>query len=114
MEFTVVVTEAPYGRERAYTALRFALTALVEGHRVNIFLIQDGVYVARKGQSPSEFPSFVGYLEQAVKEGAKVKICSVCVKARGLDPADFIENTELGDMHDLTRWVSESDRVITF
>ena len=52
--FTVVVMEAPYGRERAYTALRFALTAALEGHKVRVFLVQDGVLVAKKGQKPDQ------------------------------------------------------------
>ena len=114
MQFTVVITEAPYGRERAYTALRFALTALVEGHKVNIFLIQDGVYVAKKSQSPAEFPSYLNYLEEAIKEGANVKLCTPCSKARGLKSEDFFEGPEMGAMPDLVRWVAESDKTVTF
>jgi tRNA 2-thiouridine synthesizing protein D len=111
---TVAIFEAPYGREKAYTALRFALTSAVDGHKVNIFLFQDGIYVARKGQAPAEFPNYAGYLQEAMKEGVKVKVCSVCAKARGVGAEDFIEGIEMADMHDYVRWVSESDKVLHF
>jgi tRNA 2-thiouridine synthesizing protein D len=112
--FTVVVTEAPYGREKAYSALRFALTCLVDGHRVNLFLMQDGVYVARKDQNPAEFPNFGGYLDEAIKEGADVKICTPCSQNRGLTDKDFLKGAKLATIHDLVEWTAKSDKVIVF
>jgi len=53
LKFTVIITTAPYGQERAYSALRFALTSLLEGIDINIFLLEDGVYVAKTSQSNS-------------------------------------------------------------
>ena len=112
--FTIIISEAPYGREKAYTSFRFALTALVDGHKVNIFLVQDGVYVAKKGQNPAEFPSILAYLEEAIKEGATVKICTPCANARGISEDIIVEGAKLGTMHDLVGWAAESDKVITF
>jgi tRNA 2-thiouridine synthesizing protein D len=111
---TVVITEAPYGRERAYTALRFALTALVEGHHIRLFLVQDGVFVAKKSQDPSEFPNHLEYLSQAVEEGAEVVVCTPCARARGLSEEDLLHDVRLGTMHDLVQWSVESDQVLTF
>ncbi|AAM01225.1 DsrE/DsrF/TusD sulfur relay family protein [Methanopyrus kandleri] len=111
---TVVISEAPYGQERAYTALRFALTALVEGEEVKIFLIEDGVFLGKKGQNPDEVPNYLELLEQCIEQGAEVKACGPCSKARGLSEEDFIEGVELATMHDLVNWVKESDNVIFF
>nr|MDO8100472.1 DsrE family protein [Candidatus Njordarchaeota archaeon] len=112
--FTVVVMEAPYGRERAYTALRFALTAALEGHKVRMFLVQDGVFVAKKGQTPNGFPNIADLLEEAIKEGIEVKMCTPCCKARGVSPAETVHGVSMVTMSDLVQWSAESDKVITF
>jgi tRNA 2-thiouridine synthesizing protein D len=112
-KFTIVVSEAPYGREKAYTSLRFALTALLDGHKVNIFLVQDGVYAAKKNQNPAEFPSILAYLEEAIREGASVKLCTPCASARGISQEDVVNGAKLGTMHDLVAWAAESDQVMT-
>ncbi|NPB01458.1 MAG: hypothetical protein GXO28_00930 [Methanopyri archaeon] len=111
---TVIISEAPYGKERAYSALRFALTALVEGEEVNIFLIEDGVYVGKKEQDPAEVPNYGELLKQCIEQGANVKACGPCSQARGMTEDDFMEGIELATMHDLVAWVKESDNVIFF
>jgi hypothetical protein len=55
-KITVVVGEPPYGKERIYSTLRFVLAALHEGHSVNLFLLEDSVFVPKKGQKPAEIP----------------------------------------------------------
>ena len=46
--YTILVTSPPYSAEKAWTAFRFAITALLDGHDVNIFLIESGVFNAKK------------------------------------------------------------------
>lgn len=114
MKFTVIITTAPYGQERAYSALRFALTSLLEDIEINIFLLEDGVYVAKNNQNPAEVPNYLEYLENCIEAGAVVKVCGPCCKARGLSESDLIEGVQLATMHDLVAFVKESDKVITF
>ena len=114
MKFTVIITTAPYSHERSYSALRFALTSLLEGIDVNIFLIEDGVYLAKRSQNPSDFPNYMEYLKNCIEAGAIVKACGPCCRARGLREEDLIEGVILGTMHDLVSFVKESDKVITF
>ena len=114
MKFTVIITTAPYSHERAYSALRFALTSLLEDIDVNIFLIEDGVYLAKRSQNPSDFPNYMEYLKNCIEAGAVVKTCGPCCRARGLREEDLIEGVILGTMHDLVNFVKESDKVITF
>lgn len=117
---TVVVGEPPYGKERAYTSLRFILTALIEKHIVNLFLLEDGVFLAKKGQRPPEMPTgekmpnCEELLKMAIKEGAQVKICGVCATERGLIQSDLIEGAALATMHDLVDWVVKSDKSVFF
>jgi tRNA 2-thiouridine synthesizing protein D len=112
--FTVVVMEAPYGRERAYTALRFALTAALEGHKVRVFLVQDGVFAAKKGQVPEKFPNIMELLEEAIREGVEVKTCVPCCKARAVTATEVVKGVTMGTMSDLVAWCTEGGSVLTF
>ena len=113
-KFTVVITESPYGREKAYTALRFAISALVDGHEVNLFLVQDGVFVGLKGQTPKQYPNHFELLKDFIEEGGKLRICGVCIEARGIVKEDLIDGAEVVGMHDFVEWVAESDKVLMF
>lgn len=111
---TVVLGSGPYSFERPYTALRFVLTCAVEGVKVNLFLIEDGIYVAKKGQAPKEYANIQEWLVKALNEGVKVKLCSVCASARGLKQEEVIDGVEMATMSDLVAWVLESDQTIFF
>lgn len=118
---TIMTGDAPYGSQRIYTALRFLLVALHEGHQANLFLLEDAVFAAKKGQQPSEMP--VGsagmpnceeLLRAAVLEGLKVKACRVCCSERGLRPHEVMEGVEIASMLDLVNWVLESEKSVFF
>ena len=118
---TVVVGDPPYGRERVYTALRFSLVALHEGHQVNMFILEDAVFAAKRGQKPPEMP--VGdagmpnceeLLRASIQEGLKVKACRVCSANRGLMAEELIEGVEMASMADLVDWVVSGDRTVSF
>ena len=113
--FTIIINEAPIGKERAFTALRFATACVLEGHKVNLFLIENGVYVAKKGQNSSaETPNLGGYLEELIKRDVEVKTCIVCIQARGLIESDLIEGTKIATIQELVEWTVASDKVVVF
>lgn len=118
---TVAVGDPPYGKERVYTALRFSLVALHQGHQVNLFIFEDAVWMAKKGQRPREMP--VGeagmpnceeLLGAVIQEGLTVKACRVCSEERGLRPEEMIEGVESASMVDLVDWVVQSDKIVFF
>ena len=109
-----MILESPYGRERPFTALRFALTALVDGHEVTVILIQDGVYVGKKAQNPADYPNHLEYLENAISEGLKVIVCGVCCNARGIKQEDLTEGCKIVGMHEIVEAVTKSENTITF
>lgn len=116
---TVAVGEPPYGQQRVYTALRFSLVALHEGHQVNMFIFEDAVWAAKTGQNPREMPvgetgmpNCAELLAAAIKEGLTVKACRVCMDERGLQPEEMIEGVESGSMLDLVNWVVQSDKTV--
>lgn len=120
--FVVTVGDAPYGRQRMYTALRFSLAVLAEGHSINLFLFEDAIWAAKKGQNPPEFP---GLLEErmpnceelmraVIKEGGSIKTCGVCSNERALTSGELIEKIQIGSMRDLIEWVEQADKIINF
>jgi tRNA 2-thiouridine synthesizing protein D len=112
--FTIIINEAPIAKERAFTALRFATTCLIEGHKVNLFLIENGVYLAKKGQKPSDSPNLIGYLEELIKEKVEVKACVVCCQGRGLSENDLIPGVKISSLNELVDWTATTDKTIVF
>jgi uncharacterized protein involved in oxidation of intracellular sulfur len=53
-------------------------------------------------------------LKLVISKGAKVKICGSCADARGIKNVQLIEGTEISTMAELTNWVVDSDKVVTF
>ncbi len=113
--FTIIITEAPYAKERALTALRFAFTADLEEHEVRIWLFENGVYLAKKGQKPAQgLTNYGQMLEDLIKGGVEVKACVVCADARGITQAELLDGVKLATVHDLVEWTVNSDKVLTF
>ena len=110
----VMIFESPYGREKPYTALRYALTALVDGHEVTVVLLQDGIFVGKKGQDPAEYPNHLEYLENAISEGLKVIVCGVCCNARGLKQEDLVDGCKIVGMHEIVDASANANVSVSF
>ena len=113
-KLTVIIFESPYGSEKPYTALRFALTALIEDHEVTVILLQDGIFVGKKEQKPAEYPNHLEYLENAIEEGLKVIVCGVCCDARGIKQEELADGCQIVGMHEIVQACAATDNVISF
>jgi uncharacterized protein involved in oxidation of intracellular sulfur len=117
MKILLIINDAPYGSEKAYNALRLAnqLQKDYESVQVRIFLLADGVTCALINQNlPNGYYNVERMLKLALNKGAAVKICGSCAEARGLKDISLVEGTEISSMAELTQWVVESDKVLTF
>ena len=47
-------------------------------------------------------------------QGAEIKLCTICVKARGLLDAKLIDGVTLGTLDDVSEWTLWADKVLTF
>lgn len=111
----VIIGQAPYTAERPYTALRFVNTAILDGHEVKLFLIEDGIFSALKNQAPAEYPNVKDWLVQGMESGSlEVKACGVCMKARGVADADLLPGVTAATMHDLVAFVASCDKSVFF
>ncbi|MEN8229970.1 MAG: DsrE family protein [Bacteroidota bacterium] len=113
----ILINDAPYGTEKAYNALRLAMQLSKEHAEVEVrvFLMADAANCAIANQNtPNGYYNIERMLKAILLKGAKVKICGGCAEARGLKNAPLIEGTELSTMAELTNWVVDSDKVVTF
>jgi tRNA 2-thiouridine synthesizing protein D len=92
--------------------LRFAYTALLEGHKVNIFLVEDGIFVGKKNQDPTSYDNVGKWMHDVIEEGANVKACGVCMKARGLSEDELIEGISKTTMNGFVEMCAEADSVL--
>lgn len=117
MDILIIINDAPYGTEKAYNALRLA-NQLGKDHPetgVRIFLLADGVNCAIADQNtPNGYYNIGRMLQLSLNKGAKVKICGSCADARGLKNIPLLKGTEMSTMAELTQWVVDSDKVLTF
>lgn len=71
---TIVIQDAPYGTEKAYNALRYASALLANQLHLNIFLLGDGVAIAKRNQkTPTGYYNTADMLGQLIAKGVKVK-----------------------------------------
>jgi tRNA 2-thiouridine synthesizing protein D len=110
--FTILIADGAYKSERPFTMLRFAYTALLEGHKINIFLVEDGIFVGKKNQDPTVYENVGKWMKDVISEGANVKACGVCMRARGLTEDEFIEGIKKTTMNTLVDMCAKADNVL--
>jgi uncharacterized protein involved in oxidation of intracellular sulfur len=117
MKILIIINDGTYGTEKAYNALRIAnqLGKEHETEEVRIFLLADAVTCAISNQAvPNGYYSIERMLKISISKGAKVKLCGSCADARGLKNIPLIDGIEMSTMSELTNWVVDSDKVLTF
>ena len=110
--FTIAIGDGAYTNERPYTMLRFAYTALLADHKVNIFLVEDGIFVGKKNQDPTTYDNIGKWLSDVIEEGANVKCCGVCMKARGMLDDELMEGIEKTTMNGFLDMCEEADKIL--
>lgn len=117
MKILFIINDAPYGSEKAYNALRIA-NQLGKEHpetEVRIFLMADAVSAALPNQNtPNGFYNIERMLKLSLNKGAKVKLCGSCTDARGIRNLPLVVGAEISTLAELTDWVVDSDKVLTF
>lgn len=117
MKTLFIINDAPYGNEKAYNALRIA-NQLNKEHpevEVRIFLMADAANCAIANQTtPNGYYNIERMLKLSLNKGAKVKICGSCAEARGLKNIPLVQGADISNLGELTNWVVDSDKVLTF
>ncbi len=117
MNTLIIINDAPYGTEKAYNALRMAMMLQKEHPEVEvrIFLLADAVTCALPNQiTPQGYYNIERMLRAVISKGGQVKACGTCSEARGLKGLPLLDGVELSTMSQMTQWVVEADRALTF
>ncbi len=73
-KLTLIIQDAPYGTEKAYNALRYGAALVAQQVAVNVFLLADGVAVAKRNQKvPTGYYNTADMLSRLIAKGVKVK-----------------------------------------
>ena len=111
-----IVNDSPYGGEKTFNALRFAIN-LQEDHckevNIKVFAFSDSILSGIADQNPNEGSNVQQLIDILVAQGAEVKLCTSCVKARGLLEAKLIDGVTLGTLADVSEWTLWADKVLT-
>jgi uncharacterized protein involved in oxidation of intracellular sulfur len=114
---TMIISSSPYGDERIWNALRLAesLCCIDAKMKINIFLIGDAVNAAKKGQKPPKgFYNIEKMLTDLVKAGVNASVCHTSMNLRGLTDQDLVKGTKMGTITELSNWIQQSQKVISF
>ncbi|RPI71447.1 MAG: hypothetical protein EHM47_10180 [Ignavibacteriales bacterium] len=117
MKILFIINDAPYGTEKAYNALRMAMTMQKENAEadINIFLMADAVGCALPNQNtPNGYYNIERMLKGVLNKGGKVKACGSCTEARGIKNLPLIEGVEISNMPELAKWTIQAEKVLTF
>ena len=98
--------------EAATRCFQFAKVAHEKGHKVDLFLIDEGVRWADKKKNPNikvttgDCPN--DYLPYLIEKNVYVGVCTPCAKNRQLNEADFLPNASFATSADLINLASEA------
>ena len=85
--------------ERAYATFIFSKAALSMGKKVTIFLLMDGVSIAKKSNAEKvKHPAFDRldkFMTEVIEAGAKVYVCELSAEFRGMKQDDLVNGTSL-------------------
>jgi uncharacterized protein involved in oxidation of intracellular sulfur len=117
MKILIIINDAPYGTEKAYNGFRLAMSLQKEqtDAETRIFLMADAVACAIPNQiTPNGYYNIERMFKAVIMKGGKIKLCGGCSESRGLKSMKLLEGAEMSSMSELTQWVMDSDKVITF
>jgi len=112
----ILLCESPFQHEAVDHALEITKAALAKGHKVDVYLMMDGVYnplIAQSGE-PFHVGSVSSRISELVNAGAKFSGCRVCMELRGVSQKDIPEGVDIGGIFDLSESLAEADAVVSF
>jgi len=113
----LVFNRNPYdGTDVTWNGLRLAEQLLNTGMDVKIFLMNDSVDLARDAATPPEGYFDLGkMLKELIENCVPVKVCGTCKVRCGIHKGKpYFEGTQEAKMAELTEWIKNADKIVTF
>lgn len=115
MKILFLLNDAPYGSDKNYNALRTAIQLQKQDANIKIwiYLMSDSVSGALPGQKEKTGQYNIGeMLTNIINHGGEVNLCTSCAETRGVNI--LIPGANLGTLSDLTKWIVDAEKVLTF
>jgi sulfur relay (sulfurtransferase) DsrF/TusC family protein len=118
----IIVTQPPYGKEDAFSAIPLAETQSAAGNSPSITFVSGGVHSVVKGQKTSygdaavwqkDVPSIEASIIKA-KDSVKFYVLEADLKKRGVADSEIIEGISKLNLDDLTNRILESEVTLVF
>jgi len=118
----IIVTQPPYGKEDAFSAIPLAETQAAAGNSPSITFVSGGVHSVVKGQKTSygdaavwqkDLPSIEASIIKA-KDSVKFYVLEADLKKRGVSDTEIIEGISKLNLDDLTNRILESEVTLVF
>ena len=112
----IIINEAP-SNMRAWNGFRLSGALIGADMKVEVFLINDGVFCAHKGQNPPDEISGQNTgakIKELLEIGARIRLCTQCAQTRGITEEMIMEGIEWASMVDLAKAVKECHKVVSF
>ncbi len=112
----VLVTRPPYGLEEAFAGLRLALAMSVNGMKVSVLMMEDGVYNALATQKADavKMPSNMDATKDLFEFEASVYVVKEDLDARGIPESKLFEGLKIVPASKAKELLAEHDVVTTF
>jgi uncharacterized protein involved in oxidation of intracellular sulfur len=111
-----IFNSAPFDSERVFNGIRLARQVLQDPDvTARIFALSDSVFAPIKNQNPPHLNfSISEMLSELVEAGVKVKLCGVCMDARGVADEMLVAGASRATIAELADWTVSSDKVLVF
>jgi predicted peroxiredoxin len=105
------------GPETVTVAFLVAVGAAEQGRQTLMFLTKEAVRLATDGFAQAVAcdgcPPLADLVERYAKAGGRFLVCPICMQARKIDPAGFVDNAEPGGTVPMWQWIGD-DPAVTF
>jgi predicted peroxiredoxin len=117
-QFCVSVTNAKNDTDRATVAFVIANAAVASDKDTLVFLSTEGVRLAQQGYSDDiheqGFAPLKELMQNFVKAGGKIWVCSPCFKKRGLDETKLVPGATIVGGAKLVEFLSEGAPSVSY
>ena|SRR5665647_775971 len=106
MKLGVIIETKEY--EKAWNAMRFAVTAKKNGHEVKVFLMGEAVEIENLTYEHFDVAAQVSAFHDV---GGDILACGTCLKSRNMGGTDVCPISTMVDCVEMVEW---ADKVVTF
>jgi len=117
-QFCVSLTNAKNDTDKATVAFVVANAAVASEKDTMVFLSTEGVRLSQRGYADDVheqgFAPLKELMENFVKAGGKIWVCSPCFKKRGLDESKLVPGATIVGGAKLVEFLSEGAPAVTY